>query len=192
MIWKSALLVMGFIFMCAVSGLAQQPQAGKQGLANQAASNDPHNTLGGPGGDYDFLEKLMDIVSAEIEWSQIAHARTTNDSVKTLSRQTVAEDIPVAQRLVTEAKAKHIKIPNGLTDKYKKESVKLNGLTGDQLDREYVSALINVQHEDVGLLIDEAKASKNPSLVDFATTTEAQVTARNDFARDVNKELAAK
>lgn len=148
--------------------------------------------MGDPGQDYDFIKASLNIVNAEIEWSNIAHAKTTNDDVKTLSRQTTSEATSVAERLTAEAKARKIKLPDGLTGKYKKEVEKLNALTGDAFDKEYVSALIKLQHEDVGKMRDEAKASKDPSLVDFASKTADQVTSRNDFAKSIDKKLNGK
>jgi predicted outer membrane protein len=155
------------------------------------ASN-PNMTMGNPNQDYDFVEKSMNIVSAEMEWSKIAQAKTGNENVKTLANQTVTEDTPVAQRLVTEAKGDKIKVPDSLSGKYKKESDKLNSLSGDAFDKEYVSALMKVQHEDVGQMRDEAKSSKNPSLVEFATKTGDQTTARNDAAKVLDKQLSSK
>jgi putative membrane protein len=157
-----------------------------------AAGNDPHMTMGSPSQDYDFVKNSMNVVSAEVEWSKIANAKATNDNVKTLANETITQDNTVASRLVTEAQAQKIQVPNGLSGKYKKEADKLNGLSGDAFDKEYVSALIKLQHDDVGAMREEAKTSKNSSLADFATKTADQATARNDEAKTIEKQLGGK
>jgi len=175
------LILTSAVFLLSVAAHAQfQPQY------------DPNKTLGNPGQDEDFLKAAMNYTSAEIEWSKIASARSTNPSVKALAAQTIQEEGPVAGQLVAEAKASRIKVPDGLSGKYKKESEKLNSLSGDAFDKEYVTALVKVQHEDVGGMRDEAKATKSPSLQDFASKTGDQVMLRNDKAKAVQKEIGAK
>lgn len=167
-------------------------QTSSSGEAGYAPGVDPHLTLGHLGQDETFVTDGMNNVSAEIEWSRIAYARTTNPEVKALADETVREDMPVAARLAAEAKVAGYKIPDGVTGKHKKESEKLGGLSGDALDKEYVTALMKVQHEDVGSMREEVKYTKRPSFADFAEKNAAQVTARNDKAKVLDKKLRAK
>ena len=162
--------------------------------AQFSGSYDPRygSNAGKPGGDESYIEQEMNIVSAEIEWSQIAASKGTNPDVKALANETVTEDAPVAGRLIAEAKAAKVAVPNGLSGKYKKESEKLNSLSGAAFDKEYVTSLIKVQHEDVGTLLDEAKSTRNPALESFAEKTGNQVSGRNDSAKMLDKMLVAK
>jgi putative membrane protein len=178
---RSLFVLCSVVFLASIAAHAQfQPQY------------DPRMNLGNPGQDEDFLKSAMNTTSAEIEWSKIASAKAANPEVKALANQTVTEAMPVAGRLVAEAKAAKVKVPDGVSGKYKKESDKLNGLSGDAFDKEYVSALVKAQHDDVGAMREEAKASKNASLQDFATRTGDQVTQRNDQAIKLQKQLGAK
>ncbi len=162
--------------------------------AQWAGSYDPRysSNAGAPGHEEAFLQSAMNYTSAEIEWSRIASAKSTNPDVKALAAQTIQENGPVAGRLVAEAKQMGEKIPDGLSGKYKKQSDKLSGLSGDALDKEYVAALVKVQHDDVGNLIEESRSTKRPGLADFADKTSAQVAARNDKAKLLDKKLGGK
>jgi putative membrane protein len=157
-----------------------------------SAAYDPEKTLGAPGQDEDFLKNAMNNTSAEIEWSKIAQQKTSNADVKALAGQTVDDEMPVASRLVGEAKALNVKPPNGLSGKQKKESDKLNGLSGADFDKEYLSALEKVQHDDVGNYIEEAKDSRRSNLQSFAKSTSDTVTTRNDKTKSLRKELDGK
>jgi predicted outer membrane protein len=109
------------------SGLALT-QNSSSGSVGYGPGTDARLSLGRPGVDEAFLEDEMNIVSAESEWSEIASAKGTNPDVKALANETVTEDTPVAARLVSEAKASRVKVPDGVSGKFKKESEKLNSL----------------------------------------------------------------
>lgn len=162
------------VFLLAVSSCA---------FAQFAPQYDPLKTLGSPGQDQDFLETAMKQTTAEIEWSKIAEEKGSTAEVKVLASQTVDAELSVASRLVEEAKSLKAKVPKGSSGKEKKESDKLNGLSGPQFDKEYLTALIKVQHDDVGNMREEMKESRDSSLQAFATEIADAITARNDKAK---------
>lgn len=180
--------VMCTVLTCSASVLAQSQGA----YGEYAIANNPHMTLGNPAQDSDFVKNSMNTVGAEIEWSKIAEAKSANPDVKALANETVAEDTPVAERLVAEAKMEKAKIPDGLNGKYKKEAEKLNSLSGDAFDKEYLDAMVKLQHDDVGAMRGEAENSRNNSLKAFASKDADQVSSRVDAAQTLEKQLAHK
>jgi putative membrane protein len=152
-------------------------------FAQFAPQYDPDKTLGKPGQDQDFLEAAMKQSNAEIEWSKIAAQKSANPDVKALANDVISDEMPVAARLVAEAKSFKVKVPNGLGGKEKKTSDKLNSLSGTDFDKEYLNDLIKLQHDDVGNMRDEMKESRDASLQDFATNTVDQIAKRNEKAK---------
>jgi len=153
---------------------------------------DPHLNLGNPGQDEDFLQSSMKYTTAEVEWSKIAVQKSSNPDVKALATETVNDETTIAGLLVSEAKSRKMKVPSGTSGKEKKTSDKLNGLSGADFDKEYLSALVKTQHDDIGAMREEAKASKDSSMQNFATKTGDQETARNDKAKTLLKQLGGK
>jgi putative membrane protein len=158
-------------------------------FAQMAPQYDPNLNLGKPGQDQDFLEAAMKQSNAEIEWSKIAAQKSANPDVKALANDIVSDEMPVAARLVAEAKSFKLKVPTALGGKEKKTSDKLNGLSGADFDKEYLSDLIKLQHEDVNNMLDESKESRTPALQSFASTTVDQITRRNDKAKAVQAKV---
>ena len=182
--------IAAFLALAVVASVSLNAQI--SGAGAYGAGNDPRGTLGNPGTDENFLEHGLQYTMAEIEWSKIAAQKSNNADVKAVADTTVSQALPETQYMVAAAKYRKAKIPEGVTGKQKKESEKLNGLTGADFDKEYLNALVKLQHDDVGNLREESKESRDESLKAFAARTNDQTVERNDKAQRLQKQLSGK
>jgi putative membrane protein len=68
---------------------------------------------------------------------------------------------PVAQQL-------GISEPKGLSKKDKKEIAKLEGLSGEEFDREYITMMVKDHQQDLKEFKDQAQSAQNPNVKQIA------------------------
>lgn len=168
-----------------VATLAQAPSAPQQPSMPQAPSNSSATTPGNQPGsgaypgtaptgqDYAtnaFVSKAMEGDLAEVALGQLAEQKSQSNDVKQYAQKMVSEHgqmndkwfKPVAQQL-------GISEPKGPSKKDKKELAKLEQLSGQDFDREYLTMMIRDHQQDLKDFKTEAEVAQNPNVKQVAT-----------------------
>ena len=104
-----------------------------------------------------------------MQFGQLAQQKSQSNDVKQFAQKMVADHgqmadkwfKPVAQQL-------GVSEPKGPSKKDKKEIAKLQGLSGDDFDREYITMMVKDHRQDLKDFKDEAQAAQDPSVKQVA------------------------
>jgi putative membrane protein len=162
--------------------LAQNPGGGGGGQQPNTPSQQqpPSATMGSPGtgataptaqnfGDQAFVTKAMEGGMAEVELGKLAADKSQSQDVKQFAQRMVNDHSqmgdkwfkPVAQQI-------GVSEPKGPSKKDKKLIEKLQGLSGQQFDTEYIQAMVKDHKEDLKEFQNEAQAAQDPNVKQIA------------------------
>jgi putative membrane protein len=105
----------------------------------------------------------------EVQLGQLAQQKSQSNDVKQFGQKMVNDHgqmgdkwfKPVAQQL-------GISEPKGLSKKDKKEIAKLEGLSGEEFDREYITMMVKDHQQDLKEFKDQAQSAQNPNVKQIA------------------------
>ena len=107
---------------------------------------------------------------AEIEMGKLAQSKSQNAEVKTYAQQMIDDHTKALQEVQTVAQAKGVTLPTELDAKHKAMSAKLEKLTGDAFDREYMKVGGLASHKEAHKLLQKnQKSAKDPEVKGLAT-----------------------
>jgi len=171
----------GAALLAGVVALAQAPgsqQPSMPGQQQQSPTNpSAGNTGAGPGAypgtaptgqDFSeraFVSKALEGGETEVQLGQLAQQKSQSNDVKQFAQKMVSDHSqmadkwfkPVAQQL-------GVSEPKGPSKKDKKEIAKLQGLSGDEFDREYITMMLKDHQKDLKDFKDEAQVAQDPNL----------------------------
>jgi putative membrane protein len=162
--------------------LAQNPGGG--GGGQQPSTPSPQqqqpSTMGAPGaapaqaaqnfGDQAFVTKAMEGGMAEVELGKLAADKSQSQDVKQFAQKMVNDHSqmsdkwfkPVAQQI-------GVSEPKGPSKKDRKLIEKLQGLSGQQFDTEYIQAMLKDHKDDLKEFQSESEAAQDPNVKQIAT-----------------------
>ncbi len=116
-----------------------------------------------------FVSKALEGGAAEVQLGQLAQQKSQSNDVKQFAQKMVSDHNqmadkwfkPVAQQL-------GVSEPKGPSKKDKKEIAKLQGLSGEEFDREYITMMVKDHQQDLKDFKDEAQVSQNPNVKQIA------------------------
>jgi putative membrane protein len=160
--------------------LAQNPGGGGGGQQPSTPSQQqpPSATMGSPGataptaqnfGDQAFVTKALEGGMAEVELGKLAADKSQSQDVKQFAQKMVNDHSqmgdkwfkPVAQQI-------GVSEPKGPSKKDKKLIEKLQGLSGQEFDTQYIQAMVKDHQQDLKEFQNEAKAAQDPNVKQIA------------------------
>lgn len=116
-----------------------------------------------------FVTKALEGGEAEVQLGQLAEQKSQSNDVKQFAQKMVSDHSqmgdkwlkPVAQQL-------GVSQPKGPSKKDKKEIARLEGLSGEDFDREYILMMVKDHRQDLKDFKDEAQAAQDPSVKQVA------------------------
>ena len=161
--------------------LAQNPGSGGGGQQPSSPSQQqqpPSATMGNPGatastatnyGDQAFVSKAMEGGIAEVELGKLAADKSQSQDVRQFAQKMVNDHSqmgdkwfkPVATQL-------GVSEPKGPSKKDKKLIERLQGLSGQQFDAEYIQAMVKDHKEDLKEFQNESQAAQDPNVKQIA------------------------
>jgi putative membrane protein len=138
-------------------------------LAGGAFADDDKAKSGDP--DKTFVKKAAVGGLFEVKSSQLAEQRGTGAGAKTFARHMVEDHSKANKELESLAAKKGLELPKELDDKHQKVMDKLSGLSGEEFDREYMTAQVKAHKEAVKLFEDQSKGGQDADLKAWATKT---------------------
>jgi putative membrane protein len=141
-----------------IGGMPGQPQAQSPGMPRATAS--PQQV-----GDQEFVSKALQGGDAEIELSQLAQKKSQSEDVRQLAQKMVQDHSQINEKWFKPlAKQLGVSEPNGLAKKDKKFIARLQGLSGDDFDTEYIKAMVKDHEDDLRDFQSEAQMALNPNV----------------------------
>jgi putative membrane protein len=116
-----------------------------------------------------FITKALEGGAAEVQLGQLAQEKSQSNDVKQFGQKMVADHSQMADKwLKPVAQKLGLSAPKGPSKKDKKEIAKLQGLSGDDFDREYITMMVKDHQQDLKDFNDEAQAAQDPNVKQIA------------------------
>lgn len=109
--------------------------------------------------DQKFMEDAAIGGMSEVTLSKIAVAKGASDKVKTFAQHMIDDHTKAGDELKTLAQQKSVTLPVDIDAKHKQEEAKLNKLSGEAFDKEYLKAM-KADHEKVVSLFKKESTGK--------------------------------
>lgn len=146
---------------------AQQPmpQQTQPSMPTAGTQNGPQQSMG----DQAFVSESMQGNLAEIQLAQLAQQKSQSADVKQLAQKLESEHTQMNQKwFEPEAKALSVSEPKGPSKKDKKLMEKLQGLSGDEFDKAYITATLKDHQDDLKKYQAESGAAQDPNVKQIA------------------------
>ena len=160
------------------SGGAPSGPGGQQPGASQPSTD---NTGAPPGantgtasteqnfGDQAFVAKALEGGMAEIQLGQLAQEKSQSNDVKQFAQKMVSDHSQMGEKWFKPvAKQMGVSEPKGPSKKDKKLIEKLQGLSGQEFDTEYIQAMVKDHMDDLKEFKNEAQMTQDPNVKQIA------------------------
>ena len=109
---------------------------------------------------------------AEVEMGKLAQSKSQNPEVKTFAQQMIDDHTKGLQEVQAVAQAKGVTLPTELDAKHKSMAAKLEKLSGDAFDKEYMKMAGLKDHKDTHAKLQKiSKSAKDPDVKAAAEKT---------------------
>jgi len=158
-------------------------------LLSCAAIVVPAKAKGATDDDKKFLAMAAQSDVNEIQLSQVAVQKATNPAVKAFAQKMIVEHKKLTTSMKPFADEWGITPPAGVDDDHQKELDKLNGLSGADFDKEYMSAMVSDHAKAFDAFTTEAKDTKDLKFRAVVLKGKTVVAAHKNMAYDLKKKL---
>ena len=111
-----------------------------------------------------FLRKAAQGGMAEVKLGQLAAQKGSSDEVKAFGQKMVDDHTKLNNDLAPIATSMGVKLPTNLNKEDQAEYDKLEGLSGNDFDKEYLSYMVKDHHKDLHEFRQEAASTTDPTL----------------------------
>jgi putative membrane protein len=139
--------------------------------------------------DKKFLATAAQSDQNEIALSQLATQRATNPAVKAFAEKMVTEHTKMTESMKPFADSWGLTPPSGPDADHQKELDKLNGLSGADFDKEYMSQMVTDHSKALSAFTTEAKDTKDVKFRAAVIKGKTAVAAHKNMAYDLKKKL---
>lgn len=158
------------------SAPSQQP--GEAGPATSAQSM----------ADQSFVSDAMQGNLAEVQLAQLAEQKSQSNDVKQYAQKMAADHTQMNDKWFQPvAKQMNMSSPKKPSKKDKKEMEKLQGLSGDQFDKEYMTAMLKDHQQDLKKFKEEAEAAQDPNVKQIAQQGSTIISQHLQLAEQIAK-----
>lgn len=139
--------------------------------------------------DKQFLTNASQGNYDEIQLGKLAEEKATNPAVKAFGRRMVTDHTRLTEKMKPYAERWGISAPNALSSDAQKEYNKLQGLSGKDFDKEYISDMVTDHSHDLDAFTKEVKDTKNAKFRASVEQGKSVVAAHKNMAYDLKKKL---
>ncbi len=148
----------------AATNRPQQPQIPSNPATQDSAPN--AGDLGQVMQDKMFLRKAAEGGIAEVKLGQLAAQKANSDEVKAFGQKMVDDHTKINNDMAQVADSMGVMLPKSMNKDDQAEYDKLNALSGDAFDMEYLSFMVKDHHKDLHEFRIEAASRADPTLHD--------------------------
>ena len=138
--------------------------------------------------DKEFLQKLADEDTAEINLANLALKKSSDPMVQNYAHAILSADPPMKEQAQSIAQSENAQIVTKANAEGQAEYQKLSQLSGKEFDKEYIKYEAQQQSTDLDLVKGEINSTTDTTVKDYATAQETPVRKASDKAN----QLAAK
>jgi putative membrane protein len=139
--------------------------------------------------DKKFLAFAAQSDQNEIALSQVAEEKATNPAVKAFAEKMVKEHTQMTESMKPFAESWGLTPPTGPDADHQKELDKLNGLLGNDFDKEYIDQMVTDHTKALSKFTTEAKDTKDAKFRAAVIKGKTAVAAHKNMAYDLKKKL---
>ncbi len=139
--------------------------------------------------DQKFLAKAAQVDVNEIKLSELAIEKASNPAVKAFAKKMVTEHKMMTASMKPFADSWGLTPPTGADDDHQQEWQKLNGLTGNDFDKEYIDQMVSDHAKALDAFTSEAKDTKDVKFRATVLKGKTKVAAHKNMAYDLKKKL---
>lgn len=162
------LLACTFLFAVACGDAENKDSTEVAEEQNEAASDN------GAGAKEDDTEWMVETASSglmEVQLGEIASKTATADQVKQFAQMMVTDHGKANEEVKALAAQKNIAIPSTPGEKHQKHITDVQGKTGADFDREYMSMMVDHHEEDIRKFEHASENASDPDIKAFAGKT---------------------
>jgi putative membrane protein len=138
--------------------------------------------------DQAFVQEAMQGNDAEVQLAQLAQQKSQSQDVKQYAAKMANDHQQMNDKWFSPvAKQLNVSEPKGPSKKDKKLMAKLQGLNGDEFDKEYITCMLKDHQEDLKKFKQEADASQDPNLKQIATQGSTVISQHLQLTEQVAK-----
>ena len=141
--------------------------------------------------DTQSLEKMARADMAEIEAGKLAAQKASTPEVKKYGEHMVKEHGKMLEEGKQLAQAKGVKPPSAPDKKHQDALKKLQGMSGEEFDRQYMQQMVKDHEEALALVEKCAKEAKDADLKAHAQKGAPHIKEHLAMARKINDSLGA-
>lgn len=139
--------------------------------------------------DKKFLAMAAQSDVNEIKLSELAVQKASNPDVKAFAQKMITEHKMMTASMKPFVKAWGLTPPMDVDADHKDEWNKLNGLSGADFDKEYMSAMMKDHTKALDAFTTEAKDTKDIPFKDAVIKGKSHIAAHKNMAYDLKKKL---
>jgi len=184
--FKLLVLACGSVLSC-TTVFCQIPSAANiQIMQNQQNARDQQS---GNSSDKNFVKKALQGSLFEIQASQLALQKSSNDDVKKFAQRMVDDHTKLADEMKPLAAQIGVSVPTEPAKKDKAEIAKLQSLSGDEFDKTYVRLMLKDHEADSAAFKQEATAGKSPLVKTEAANAEPVIDGHLQIIQGIAKSM---
>jgi putative membrane protein len=159
---------------------------------NQPAATEPSNTNAVSGADKDFvLQAEKDNIQQRV-LGNMAQEKSQNSAVKEYGKMLVKDDNGALQKLVVVMKKYGLHQPKGLPEERSEAVKEVQGLSGPDFDKKFVSIMIADNQKAISTFRHQAATTQNADVRDYAKNQLSTLEKHLKDAQDLQSKLGSK
>ena len=139
--------------------------------------------------DKKFLTEASQGNYDEIQLGKLAEEKGTNPDVKAFGRRMVTDHTKLGEKMKPFADSWGLTAPTALSPDAQKEYDKLQGMSGNDFDKEYISDMVSDHSKDLDAFTKEVKDTKDAKFKVAVEQGKSVVAAHKNMAYDLKKKL---
>lgn len=157
-----SLFTVALMLVGCTSDKAATPASNQPSASTSAAPSNP---------DQEFINNAAKGNRAEVELGRMMSQKATDRGVKQFAQQMVKDHTDALNQLQQLAQSKNITLPDGLPSDAEDLKQKLSADRGKQIDKDYVSGMVEDHQKDVKEFQDAAQNAHDPDVKKWASNT---------------------
>jgi putative membrane protein len=118
--------------------------------------------------DREFVKKALDFETSEAKLAQLAQQNSQSEDIKQLGQKLAEDQKQLDSQIQPLATQLGVSAPKDLSRKDKQLIAKLEGLSGEKFDEEFIKAVAKDHQQSLKEFNEEAKATQTPAVSDAA------------------------
>jgi putative membrane protein len=149
----------------------QNPTTSTQPVQNPPVSTQPGQVSGNISADMPFVQDAAASNLMEVRLGQLAQSKASNQAVKQFAQRMVSDHNNLQTQLTTTASNSGQSLSPNLDARHQRQISRLEGLSGAEFDRAYMSLMIRAHQRDVNNFQTQAQSAQSQQVRTLASNS---------------------